>query len=117
MSHDDVTRDAREARVQRFETAFGAVPREFREFLLAGDGAEIGELRIDGIRTLARSHARYEKEFGPPSGWSMDNAFVIGWTTSGEPLAIHRKSGRVMVERRSGGIDVIAERFGELVGR
>lgn len=101
MLREDLLRE-----IERFEVAFGAMPDDYRRFLLESGGA--GDLR-----PLWRTQDKYLKEFGPPLGWSMENVFVIGWTAEGEPIAIHRKSGKVIVERRSHDIEVLAETVGE----
>lgn len=102
--------------IERFEVAYGAIPDDYRRFLLEGGPLVVGDFRLSDIRALWRTHDQYLREFGPPMGWSMDNVFVIGWSRAGEPLAIHRKSGRVVVERRDGrGIEVVAESFEEFV--
>ena len=70
--------------------------------------------RLDGIRKLWSSHEKYRKEFGPPTGWSMTDVFIVGWDGAGNPIAVHKRTGQVLVEDHTfGGIHVEAESFGE----
>lgn len=104
---------ATESELQAFEVAFGPIPTDVRWFLSACGGGVVGRERLDGVRDLWRSHEKYLKEFGPPLGWSMDNVFVLGWDGAGNPIAVHRRTGQVLVEDHNfGGIHVVAESFG-----
>ena len=105
---------ATERELQAFETALGSIPPDVRWFLSTCGGGVVGRERLDGVQNLWRSHEKYLKECGPPSGWSMDNVFVIGWDGAGNPIAVHRKTGQVLVEDHDfGGIHVEAESFGK----
>ena len=109
--------DVREApataeELERFERAFGEVPDEYRWFLLNWGGGAVGPEWLDGIRSLPRSQTKYQKEFGPPMGWSMERVFIIGWDGFGNPIAIHKPSGRVLVEDHDfGGVHELATSF------
>lgn len=95
--------------IEQFETAYGPIPDELRRVLLERGG-------LDDLRALWRTQEKYLKEFGPPIGWSMENVFVFAWTAEGEPIAVHRKTGRVVVERRSHAIEVLGGGVGEYSG-
>jgi hypothetical protein len=84
--------------LHRFEEGNGVIPADFRWFLQSCGGGVVGVERLDGVRTLAQSHEKYRREFGPPSGWSMENVFIIGWDGAGNPIALHKRSGAIYVE-------------------
>ena len=98
---------ASEDDLQRFETAFGELPADYRWFL-----STLGSVAgLDDLPKLWHSQAKYEKAFGPPMGWSMERVVVIGWSGTGEPVAIHKPTGRVLTETRGGGIRELAPSF------
>lgn len=103
---------ATEQELDAFETAFGELPADYRWFLRTCGGGAVGREWLDGIQQLWRSQAKYEKELGPPAGWSMERVVVIGWDGFGNPLAIHKPTGRVLVEDHNfGGIHEVAPSF------
>ena len=92
------------AQLSRFEQQFGTIPAEFKWFLSTCGGGVVGPESLDGIDELPESHQKYRKEFGP-NGWSMQNVFIIGWDGAGNPIAIDKTTGRVLVEDHNfGGI-------------
>ena len=98
----------------QFERAFGDVPHQYRWFLLNCGGGVVGSEWLDGIKKLAASQTKYQKEFERPSGWSMERVFVIGWDGFGNPIAIHKLTGRVFVEDHNlGGVHELASSFFE----
>jgi hypothetical protein len=98
---------ASEDDLQRFETAFGALPADYRWFLSTLGGVD----GLDDVARLWHSQGKYEKAFGPPMGWSMERVLVIGWSEAGEPVAIHKPTGRVLTETRGGDIRELAPSF------
>jgi hypothetical protein len=98
---------ASEADLQRFETAFGELPADYRWFL-STLGSAAG---LDDLAKLWHSQAKYEKAFGPPIGWSMERVLVIAWSATGDPIAIHKPTGRVLTETRGGDIRELAPSF------
>ena len=90
--------------LSRFEQEFGTIPPEFGWFLSTCGGGVVGPESLDGIDELPESHRKFRKESGP-NGWSMQNVFIIGWDGAGNPIAIEKHSGRVLVEDHNfGGI-------------
>ena len=102
---------ATEEQLREFEREFGPVPAEFRWFLRTCGGDPVGSEWVDGIGELAESHCKFIAEAGP-GGWTMADVFVIGWDGGGNPFAIHRQTGKVLVEDHAfGGIHELAESF------
>jgi hypothetical protein len=98
------------AQLDTFEHSYGPVPSEYRVFLLEFGGGVVGSERVDGIEQLSNTHAKYESE-RHPGGWTMQDAFVIGWDGAGNPMAIDR-SGAVVVEHHNfGGVHQLAPSF------
>ena len=98
--------------IERFEQAFGEIPPEYRWFLLNCGGGVVGREWLDGITKLPASQTKYQKEFGPPLGWSMERVFIIGWDGFGNPIGIHKPTGRVLLEDHNfGGITELAGSF------
>lgn len=100
---------ATEAELQEFESAFGAIPDDYRWLLVTCGGGVVGSERVDGIKQLAQSHAKFRQECGAPRGWTMQDVFIIGWDGGGNPFGIERSSGRILVEdHQFGGIHQLA---------
>jgi hypothetical protein len=100
--------------LEQFERAFGEVAHQYRWFLLNWGGGAVGREWLDGISKLAASQTKYQEEFGPPSGWSMERVFIIGWDGFGNPIAIHKPTGRVLLENHNfGGVHELASSFFE----
>lgn len=109
---------ATEAELQEFEAAFGAIPDDYRWLLSTCGGGVIGTERVDGIEELAKTHAKFRREFGPPRGWTMRDVFVIGWDGFGNPFGIEHSSGRILVEDHNfGGIHELAASLEEFILR
>jgi hypothetical protein len=109
-------RPATATELDRFEEGNGVIPAEFRWFLQSCGGGVVGAERLDGVRTLAQSHEKYRREFGPPSGWSMENVFIIGWDGAGNPIGIHKRSGRILIEDHNfGGVHEVARSLFEFL--
>jgi hypothetical protein len=89
---------ASEKELCEFESAFGRIPKEFRWFLSTCGGGPVGSEWVDGVKRLAESHRKFQRESGI-SGWTMKGVFVIGWDGSGNPFGIELATGRVVVER------------------
>ncbi len=70
---------ATEEELREFEASYGAIPSDYRWFLLSCGGGHFGAEEFDDIAELAKSHAKFRREFGPPRGWTMRDVFIIGW--------------------------------------
>lgn len=57
---------ATEQQLSTFEANYGAIPDDYRWFLLCYGGGVVGSERLDDIVELADSHAKFSREFGPP---------------------------------------------------
>lgn len=100
---------ATEEELREFEAVYGQIPEEYRWFLLTCGGGHFGAEEVDDIVRLARGHAKFRREFGPPRGWTMRNVFIIGWDGAGNPFGIETTTGRVIVEDHNfGGIHELA---------
>ena len=109
---------ASESELQEFESAFGEIPADYRWLLSACGGGVVGVERVDGIEQLAKSHAKFQREFGAPRGWTMRDVFIIGWDGGGNPFGIERGTGRVLVEdHQFGGVHEIAGSLEEFILR
>ena len=84
--------------LREFETTYGVIPDDYRWFLLTCGGGHFGSEEVDDIVRLTKGHAKFRREFGPPSGWTMRDVFVIGWDGAGNPFGIETATGRVVVE-------------------
>jgi len=99
--------------VREYEAEFGPLPDEVRWFLVEAGGGVVGREHLDGIENLPESQRKYVSEFGP-DGWSMTNVVIVGWDGWGNPIAVDRASGRVLVEDHNfGGIHEEASSFQE----
>ncbi len=106
---------ATEDEIAAFEGAWGAMPLDFRWFLLACGGGPCGAEWVDGIKELWASHAKFRAE-SRPGGWTMQGVFIIGWDGGGNPFGIDRSTGAVVVEDHDfGGKHVMAESFEEFL--
>lgn len=105
---------ASESQVARFESKWGAIPAQYRTFLLHGGGGVVGAEWLDGIEQLHVSHAKYSTERGP-AGWSAA-MFLIGWDGSGAPIGIDSK-GAVIVEHEGGDVTLLAPSLAVLLHR
>jgi hypothetical protein len=108
---------AAEAELQAFEAEFGPIPPDFRWFLAACGGGPVGSEWVDSIEKLPATHRKFRAEYGPPSGWSLADVFVIGWDGWGNPYGIHIPSGRILVEDHNGGIHEIATSFASFLAK
>ncbi len=109
---------ATEQQLREFEAAYGVVPADYRWFLLTCGGGHFGSEEVDGIVELAKSHAKFRREFGPPRGWTMRDVFIIGWDGSANPFGIEATTGRVVVEDHNfGGIHELATSLEEFMLR
>lgn len=107
---------ATEVELKDFERDFGPIPTIFREYLTICGGA-VGAHPdwIDGIQQLKRSHKKYKAEFGP-TGWTMQDVFIVGWDGSGNPFGIEVSTGKVVTEdHQFGGIHQLAPSFEALL--
>jgi hypothetical protein len=94
-----------------FECEFGSIPDDYRWFLTTCGGGVCGAEWLDGIEQLPKSHRKFGAD-----GWTMKNVFVIGWDGAGNPMGIHRATGKVLTEDHNfGGIHKIAESFLEFL--
>jgi hypothetical protein len=80
-----------------FEREFGQRPSDVRWFLTESGGGVVGREHLDGIEDLADSQRKYVAEFGA-DGWSMTNVVIVGWHGSGNPIAVHRETDKVLIE-------------------
>jgi hypothetical protein len=101
---------ATEQELREFEASYGEIPTDYRWFLLTCGGGHFGSDQVDDITELAKSHAKFSREFGLPQGWTMQDVFIIGWDGAGNPFGIETPTGRVVVEDHNfGGIGGIHE--------
>ena len=89
---------ATEQQLREFEVSFGAIPADYRWFLLTCGAGHFGSEEVDDIVRLTKSHTKFHREFGPPRGWTMTGVFIIGWDGAGNPFGIETATGRVVVE-------------------
>ena len=89
---------ATEAQLEEFESTFGAIPDDFRWFLIHCGGGTIGSEWVDGIDELPNTHRKFKEESNIAHGWTMDGVFVIGWDGAGNPFGIETATGRILVE-------------------
>lgn len=109
---------ATEEQLREFETSDGAIPSDYRWFLLTCGGGHFGSEQVDDIARLARSHAKFRRDFGPPRGWTMSGVFIIGWDGEGNPFGIETATGRVVVEDHNfGGIHKLSPSLEEFMLR
>jgi len=109
---------ATEQQLCEFETTYGAIPEDYRWFLLTCGGGHFGAEEVDDIVDLTRSHAKFHREFGQPRGWTMQDVFIIGWDGSANPFGIETTTGRVVVEDHNfGGIHELAPSLEEFMLR
>lgn len=94
---------ASESELRAFEVVHGAIPADFRWFLAECGGGVVGSEWVDGIAQLSQTHRKFEAESSLAHGWTLKDVFVIGWDGSGNPIGIHRNSGKVLVEDHNGG--------------
>ena len=107
-------RKASENDLDRFESGYGTIPKEFRWFLLNCGGGPIGSDLIDGIDELVDSHIKFQKESESEGGWKS-KGFVIGWDGAGNPILIE-ENGKVVVEDHNfGGIHELSSSFEALL--
>lgn len=103
---------ATEDQFLEFERGFGPIPEDFRWFLAHCGGGVVGSEWIDDIRQLPDSHRKFRAELGATRGWRMSEVFVIGWDGAGNPIAIDRTTGEVLIENHDfGGIHRLADSF------
>lgn len=104
---------ASEADLRAFERTFGTIPADYRWYLAECGGGVIGSEWVDDVEELKKSHLKFTHE-----EWTMEDVFVIGWDGGGNPMAIDRSTGRVLVEdHQFGGIHVLANSFADFVLR
>jgi len=100
---------ATEQQLLAFEKHFGPMPTEVRWFLATCGGGRVGDERLDGFRALALSHRRFASQ---PWAIKSRDVFLVGWDATGGPIAIERRTGRVLAEDGFfGGIVVLAPSF------
>ena len=95
---------ATEQELCEFEASYGHIPDDYRWFLQTCGGGHFGAEEVDDITELAKSHAKFRREFGPPRGWTMRDVFIIGWDGFANPFGIERATGRLLVEDHNFGI-------------
>ena len=80
--------------VADFESRFGAIPTDLKWFLLVLGGGAVGTEWLDDIRQLAESHTKVaaEQEY-----WKLLDCFVVGWDGAGNPMALSRSTGELVV--------------------
>ena len=109
---------ATEQQLREFEAIYGAIPEDYRWFLLTCGGGHFGAEFVDDIVDLTKSHAKFRREFGPPRGWTMCDVFIIGWDGFANPFGIEIATGRVLVEDHNfGGIHEVAPSLEEFMLR
>jgi hypothetical protein len=109
---------ATEQQLREFETAYSTIPEDYRWFLFTCGGGHFGPEFVHDIVELAKSHAKFRREFGPPRGWTMRDVFIIGWDGAGNPFGIETATGRLLVEDHNfGGIHELAPSLEEFMLR
>jgi predicted glycosyltransferase len=107
-----------EQQLREFEAIYGAIPEDYRWFLLTCGGGHFGSEFVDDIVELAKSHAKFRREFGPPRGWTMRDVFIIGWDGFANPFGIEIATGRLIVEDHNfGSIHEVAPSLEEFMLR
>ena len=107
---------ATEPQLREFEAAYGTIPEDYRWFLSTCGGGHFGSEVLDDIVRLAKSHAKFRREFGQPRGWTMRDIFIVGWDGSGNPFGIETTTGRLLVEDHNfGGIHELAPSLEEFM--
>jgi hypothetical protein len=107
---------ATDEQLREFEEQFGLIPNNHRWFLQTIGAGYFGSDFVDDIISLSKTHAKFRREFGPPSGWTMENVFVIGWDGFGNPFGIETTTGRIVVEDHNfGGIYELASSLEEFL--
>lgn len=103
---------ATEEELSAFESEFGRLPPEHREYLaVCGGGIGAAPEWLDNIAELRNTYQHCQK--GLAQGWlTMADVFVIGWDGCGNPFGIERASGRILVEDHDfGGVHEMASSF------
>lgn len=94
-----------------FEKDHGLIPPDYRWYLATCGGGVVGSEWVDDIRKLKATHKKFREE-----EWTMKEVFPIGWDGGGNPMAIERSSGRLLVEDHDfGGIHELATSFAVFV--
>jgi hypothetical protein len=107
---------ATEEELVAFEARFGAIPPDFRWFLLTCGGGPVGSEWVNDISELPRSHETFRHQCAEPDGWTMRDVFIIGWDGAGNPFGIHGPTGELRVEDHNfGGIHCMAESFAQFL--
>jgi hypothetical protein len=101
------------AEITDFEVEFGALPDDVRWFLCAHGGGAVGREWLDGISELRQSQIKFQSESGT-GGWSLKDVVIVGWDGAGNPIAVRRGSGEVIIEDHTfGGVHTEAPSFVE----
>lgn len=102
-------RPATAAEIDQLEVELGPVPADLRWFLSKLGGGPVGSEWSDDASNLRETHAKFEAE---RDRWSLRNCFVIGWDGAGNPMAIDRSSGKVVMEDHNfGGVHELCPSF------
>lgn len=101
--------------LEAFESAHGAIPAQYRSFLMQFGGGPVGHEWIDGIDQLTATQEKFRA--GRRAGhWKMASVFVVGWDGAGNPIGID-SHGAVIVELPGEGVQRLAGSFAEYVAK
>jgi hypothetical protein len=108
---------ATEEQLREFEASYGEIPADYRWFLLTCGGGHFGAEEVDDIVRLTKSHAKFQREFLRPRGWTMSGVFIIGWDGAGNPFGIEIASRVVVEDHNFGGTHELAPSLEEFMLR
>lgn len=88
---------ASEQQIEEFENECLKIPEDYRWFLLNCGGGLVASEWVDAIDELYATHIRFNQECTEGKSWTISDCFVIGWDSSGSPIAID-KGGNIVVQ-------------------
>jgi hypothetical protein len=95
------------AEIEKLQDELGPPPEDLRWFLLELGGGPVGSEWIDDASKLRETQVKFRAE-----QWSLTDCFVIGWDGAGNPIAIDRRSGKVLTEDHVfGGVHELSPSF------
>jgi hypothetical protein len=98
-----------------FENEFGAIPADYRWYLVECGGGVIGSEWIDGIGELAATH-RKVREAQRRGFYRIAQFFPLGWDGFGNAYGYDLQTGRIVMEDHNfGGVHEIATGLYELI--
>lgn len=98
--------------LKTFESEFGAIPDDFRWFLMQCGAGTIGSAWVDGMNELADKNRKFTAKSEIENGWTIEGVFVVGWDGAGSLFGIEAATGRLLVgDHNFGGIHEMAPSF------